>query len=136
MKFGGTSVGSAERMRALAARVRERLSKRPVLVVSALGGITDLLIRGARFALHRDPASDTVLKDVVARHEEVVRDLVPAGDVRNRLLAHVEAVAGERGEPADVEVQHVLDGPHVLALATLPDQPAHEIPPSFVRDTP
>jgi aspartate kinase len=95
MKFGGTSVGSAERMRGVAARVRERLAKRPVLVVSALGGVTDLLIRGARFALHRDPASETVLKGVVARHEEVVRDLVPAGDVRSRLLAHVEAVAGE-----------------------------------------
>src|SRR5262249_9595721 len=71
MKFGGTSVGSAERMRGVAARVRERLSKRPVLVVSALGGVTDLLVRGARFALHRDPARETVLKDVVGRHEEV-----------------------------------------------------------------
>jgi aspartate kinase len=95
MKFGGTSVGSAERMKGVAARVRERLAERPVVVVSALGGVTDLLIRGARFALHRDPASEKVLRDLVVRHQEVLRDLVTAGDVRNRLLAHLDAVAGE-----------------------------------------
>jgi aspartokinase len=38
MKFGGTSVGSAERVRALGERVRERLAERPVVVVSALSG--------------------------------------------------------------------------------------------------
>jgi aspartate kinase len=95
MKFGGTSVGSAERMKGVAARVRERLAERPVVVVSALGGVTDLLIRGARFALHRDPASEKVLRDLVVRHQDVLRDLVSAGDVRNRLLAHLDAVAGE-----------------------------------------
>ncbi len=46
MKFGGTSVGSAERIRGVAARVRERLDQKPVVVVSALSGVTDLLIRG------------------------------------------------------------------------------------------
>jgi aspartate kinase len=95
MKFGGTSVGSAERMRGVAARVRDRLAERPVVVVSALGGVTDLLIRGARFALHRDPASDKVLQDVASRHQDVIRELVTAGDVRTRLLAHLDAVAGE-----------------------------------------
>jgi aspartate kinase len=95
MKFGGTSVGSADRIRNLGERVREHLHRRPVVVVSALSGITDLLIRGARFALHRDPASDAAVHDLVARHDEAIRDLVPPGDVRNRLLAHVEAIAGE-----------------------------------------
>jgi aspartokinase len=42
MKFGGTSVGSAERIRGVAARVRERLDRQPVVVVSALSGVTDL----------------------------------------------------------------------------------------------
>jgi aspartate kinase len=95
MKFGGTSVGSAESMKGVAARVRERLPERPVVVVSALGGVTDTLIRGARFALHRDPASEKVLRDFVSRHQDVIGDLVTAGDVRNRLLAQLDAVAGE-----------------------------------------
>jgi len=95
MKFGGTSVGSAERIRGVADRVRERLAHKPVVVVSALGGITDLLIRGARFALHRDPAAEATVREVMARHNDVIRELLPGGEVRNRLLAHVEAVAGE-----------------------------------------
>jgi len=95
MKFGGTSVGSAERVRNLGERVREHLHRKPAVVVSALSGITDLLIRGARFALHRDPAAEAAVHELESRHHDAIRDLIPPGDVRNRLLAHVEAVAGE-----------------------------------------
>ena len=95
MKFGGTSVGSAERIRGVAARVRERLDRQPVVVVSALSGVTDLLIRGARLALERDPKALDVPREVQARHNDAVRDLVPSGEERNRLLAHVESLAKE-----------------------------------------
>ncbi len=95
MKFGGTSVGSAERIRNLGQRVREHLHRQPVVVVSALAGITDLLIRGARFALHRDPACQDGVRELTSRHNDVIRELVPPGETRNRLLAHVETVAGE-----------------------------------------
>jgi aspartate kinase len=95
MKFGGTSVGSAERMQGVADRVRERLAAKPVVVVSALGGVTDLLIRGARFALHRDPAAEAAVRELVARHTECIQKLAPAGDVRSRLTAHLTAVAEE-----------------------------------------
>jgi aspartate kinase len=95
MKFGGTSVGSPERIRGVAARVRERLERKPVLVVSAFAGITDLLIRGARLALERDPKALDVPREILARHNDAVRELVPAGDERNRLLAHVEALVKE-----------------------------------------
>ena len=60
MKFGGTSLGSAERIRAAAARVREQLPRRPVVVVSAVGGVTDPLITGARGAVEKDPATPEV----------------------------------------------------------------------------
>jgi aspartate kinase len=95
MKFGGTSVGSAERIHSLAERVRDHQHRMPVVVVSALSGITDLLIRGARFALHRDPASEAGVRELTSRHNDVIRGLIPPGETRNRLLAHVEAVAGE-----------------------------------------
>jgi aspartate kinase len=95
MKFGGTSVGSADRMRTLAARVRERLDRRPVVVVSALSGVTDLLIQGAQRALRRDHGVEALVRDLHERHADVVRDLLPAGDGRDRLLAHVDAVVDE-----------------------------------------
>ena len=95
MKFGGTSVGSAERVRNLGERVREHLPRKPAVVVSAFSGITDLLIRGARFALHRDPAAEAAVRELVTRHNQAIDELVPPGDVRSRLLTYVEAVASE-----------------------------------------
>ncbi len=51
MKFGGTSVGSAERIAATAAIIAESSQARPtVAVVSAMSGVTDLLVKAARAA--------------------------------------------------------------------------------------
>ena len=93
MKFGGTSVGSAERIRALSDLVKQRLPDRPVVVVSALSGITDMLIRGAHLALDRDPAADQVVKDVEARHQAVLAELFPTG--KNRMVEHVHDIISE-----------------------------------------
>jgi aspartate kinase len=93
MKFGGTSVGSAERIRALADLVKQRLAQRPVVVVSALSGITDLLIRGAKLALERDPGAEDVARQVEARHQAVLAELFPGG--KNRLIEHVHGVLAE-----------------------------------------
>ncbi|HEY5906557.1 MAG TPA: aspartate kinase, partial [Vicinamibacteria bacterium] len=95
MKFGGTSVGSAERIAAVADLVRERLPSRPLVVVSALGGVTDQLIDGAHKALRRDPDADGVVKRLRERHVSAVSSLLPEGASRERVLAHVEAVLGE-----------------------------------------
>jgi aspartate kinase len=95
MKFGGTSVGSAERIRGVADRVRERLGQRPVVVTSAVSGVTDLLIRGARLSLARDPAAEGVPGEVLARHRAIVAELFPSAEVRERLEAHVAGIVGE-----------------------------------------
>jgi len=47
MKFGGTSVGNAERIAKVASLVKSRLKEKPIVVVSAVGGVTDLLIQTA-----------------------------------------------------------------------------------------
>ena len=44
MKFGGTSVESAEAIERVAGIVRERLARRPVVVVSAMGKSTNKLL--------------------------------------------------------------------------------------------
>ena len=70
MKFGGTSVADAARMRAAAEIVRGRLAKGPVVVVvSALAGVTDLLVRAvaAAQAGERD-ALEPILADLSRRH--------------------------------------------------------------------
>lgn len=55
MKFGGTSVGSAERMQNVAELVKEHSRRAEiVVVVSAMGGVTDMLIRAATEASRGD----------------------------------------------------------------------------------
>jgi aspartate kinase len=95
MKFGGTSVGSAERIRALGELVRQRQGRRPVVVVSALSKVTDLLIKGARLALARDSQRETVLAELLKRHLEVIEELFPAGTVRQQLTAHTESILSD-----------------------------------------
>jgi len=70
MKFGGTSVGSAVNIR----KVREILAEEPgdvVVVVSALGGITDQILRAAHMAAAGDPLFREELTAIRERHLEV-----------------------------------------------------------------
>ncbi len=79
MKFGGTSVGSAERMRASARLAVEESRKRPVaVVVSAMSKITDLLLGTMRDAEAGDRAGmESNLTALRERHQQTCRDLLP-----------------------------------------------------------
>ncbi|HWB84934.1 MAG TPA: aspartate kinase [Bryobacteraceae bacterium] len=81
MKFGGTSVGSAERMRAAASLASEARQKRPVVVVvSAMSKITDLLLDAMRHAEAGDHAGiETAMAALRSRHEDACRELLPPG---------------------------------------------------------
>ena len=75
MKFGGTSVGSAERMKVAAGLAAEQQKKRPVtIVVSAMSKVTDLLLDTMRHAEAGDRAGmETDLALLRTRHEEACR---------------------------------------------------------------
>src|SRR5579863_1838083 len=83
MKFGGTSVGSAERMKAACGLIAAEASRRPVLaVVSAMSKITDLLLDTTRHAEGGDQAGiDNNLKKLEDRHFEAVGELVAADQI-------------------------------------------------------
>src|ERR1035441_2466013 len=80
MKFGGTSMGSAERIKVAARIVSEEQKKRPVVVVvSAMSKITDLLLDTMRHAeAGNRAATDSSLAALRQRHEETCRELLPA----------------------------------------------------------
>jgi aspartate kinase len=92
MKFGGTSMGSAERMKVAARLAAEEQKKRPVVVVvSAMSKITDLLLDTMRQAEAGNRAAvDASLAALRQRHEETCRELLPA-----EKQAAVEARIGE-----------------------------------------
>ena len=79
MKFGGTSMGSAERIRVAAGILAGEVRKRPVVaVVSAMSKVTDLLLE----TLHRAEAKDQAglesnLQRLQDRHTETCRELLP-----------------------------------------------------------
>jgi aspartate kinase len=77
MKFGGTSVEDAAAIRRLVAIVRSRRGARPVVVVSALAGVTDQLLEAGRAAAqgHLGSALATV-RDIYVRHEQLADSLV------------------------------------------------------------
>jgi len=79
MKFGGTSVGSADRMRVSARLAADERKKRPVaIVVSAMSKITDLLLDTMRHAEAGDRSGmELNLTTLRSRHEDVCRALLP-----------------------------------------------------------
>jgi aspartate kinase len=96
MKFGGTSMGSAERIRVATRLVTQQTSQRPVVVVvSAMSKVTDLLLDSLRKAEAGDQADlDANLEKLSARHRECCRGLLPA-DRQEEALAGVEALIAE-----------------------------------------
>ena len=77
LKFGGSSVGTPEAVLQVK-QIVDRLDTSAVVVVSALGGVTDRLISLSAQAV--DPAADylTALDELHARHDKMVRTVLPA----------------------------------------------------------
>src|SRR4051794_2048560 len=96
MKFGGTSVGDAERIRG-AARIAKGYAQQgeTVVVVSAVSGVTDMLITAAQLASEKDlfEALQLVV-NVQKRHAEIVEKLGLRSESA-ALQGEVQALAGE-----------------------------------------
>lgn len=75
MKFGGTSVGTPESLQ-LVKNIVEAEKEPVVVVVSALGGVTDRLLLAADFALNGNSSYKTVLDEIIARHEEMIEKMI------------------------------------------------------------
>jgi bifunctional aspartokinase / homoserine dehydrogenase 1 len=96
MKFGGTSVGSAERMRTAASICAEQARQRPTLVVvSAMSKITDLLIDSMRHAEAGDRTGlEANIRTLEQRHVETCNELLP-DKARPAALKGIEALLAD-----------------------------------------
>lgn len=78
LKFGGSSVANATNMNKVVDIVLKAALKEPtILVVSAMGGVTDSLINTGKLAESGDESYKTILKDLEQKHLDAVRDLLP-----------------------------------------------------------
>jgi len=76
LKFGGSSVANAENIQKVAAIVIANTEKM-VVVVSALGGVTDALIKAGTLAELTDESYKDVLKELEKKHLDAARALLP-----------------------------------------------------------
>ena len=77
LKFGGTSVANSKNI-AQVASIVSNVNEKNVVVVSALGGVTDLLLEALYIAASGDSNFVDTLKKIEERHLEPIRASIPA----------------------------------------------------------
>ena len=91
MKFGGTSVGSKESILSLK-RIVEAEDDNVIVVVSALGGITDKLISTSKMALEGDKRYINEIEAMAQRHHKMVDDVINDEEKHDKLMATVDTL--------------------------------------------
>ena len=97
-KFGGTSVASAQRYRDVAAIVAREPGVRKAVVVSAMAKVTDALIALTELARARDESYVARLAELVERHVEAAKELLPEAEY----LALTAVLRADAADIADV----------------------------------
>lgn len=93
LKFGGTSVGSVESILSLKKIVEKEAKHQPiVVVVSALGGITDKLLRTSQLAKDGDEAWKDEFEKMVDRHHKMIDTIITYPLDREVLFKEVDAL--------------------------------------------
>ena len=94
LKFGGTSVGSVESILNLK-KIVEGQDEPVVVVVSALGGITDKLINTSKLAVAGDEAYLSAYDEMVERHHQMIDAIITDTSKKEALLTIVDELLGQ-----------------------------------------
>ena len=105
LKFGGTSVGSVDSIRQIQ-QIIARQTDDCIVVVSALGGITDQLLRAAHLALENGEEYMEVYQQIRQRHLDMIQTLIENATVRQMLCHEIERILDE--------LRSILFGVHLI----------------------
>jgi aspartokinase/homoserine dehydrogenase 1 len=94
LKFGGTSVGSVDSILNVK-KIVEAVDEPVVVVVSALGGITDQLFATATLASRGDSLYEAELSAIADRHLRVVEGVIPQATSRDGVRQKANSLFGE-----------------------------------------
>jgi aspartokinase/homoserine dehydrogenase 1 len=94
LKFGGSSVANAENISKVIEIIKNYTTDKTIVVVSALGGVTDLLIKAAELAEKADEAYKEVLQETERRHLDTVKQLIPVQQ-QSSILSLVKRACNE-----------------------------------------
>ncbi len=104
MKFGGTSVGSAEAIVQVTTIIAEQLKadSEIAVIVSAMGGVTDLLIQSVHKAINSDKWGYlSIAQDIRDKHEDAINQLIRAGSLREGILTEINQLIDKHIEICD-----------------------------------
>lgn len=93
LKFGGTSVGTVESLKNVY-KIVTSMKEPAIVVVSALGGLTDKLIETAKKAAAGDATYKDELPAIAKRHHDIIGALV-TDDKKETVTAAVDTLLGE-----------------------------------------
>jgi aspartokinase/homoserine dehydrogenase 1 len=96
LKFGGTSVGSPERIRGVK-KIIESQSKPCLIVISAFQGITDELKHLGELASIRDDKYEILLEKLILKHIEFVKQLISKSN-QNRVIEDIKNISDDLRE--------------------------------------
>lgn len=105
LKFGGTSVGSVDSIRQIQHIISQQTDD-CIVVVSALGGITDQLLRAAHLALENGEEYMEVYQQIRQRHLDMIQTLIEHTTVRQMLCHEIERILDE--------LRSILFGVHLI----------------------
>lgn len=95
LKFGGSSVANAENIKKVMAVVQQKShASKTIVVVSALGGITDLLLQCSQLAAEGNAGYKELLGEIEMRHFQTVKELIPI-TVQSSILSLVKTQCNE-----------------------------------------
>lgn len=94
LKFGGSSVANSHNIKLVSDIFLQHAASRKIVVVSALGGITDQLIACGQLAEKGDEKYTDILKAIEMRHLETVRELLPVSN-QSACLSMVKQLCNE-----------------------------------------
>ncbi len=90
LKFGGTSVANPENINQVKAIIQNEASEKIAVVVSAFGGVTDLLLNTSEYASNQDLSYKKGFKEIEDRHFETIRKLIPVKE-QSTILSKVKS---------------------------------------------
>ncbi|CAZ94543.1 bifunctional aspartate kinase/homoserine dehydrogenase I [Zobellia galactanivorans] len=90
LKFGGTSVANASNISLVKNIVSQSDAKKTIVVVSAFGGVTDLLLNAAQQASAQDQGYKSILKEIEDRHLDTAKSLIHVS-AQSKVLSKVKS---------------------------------------------
>ncbi|MEG1547082.1 MAG: bifunctional aspartate kinase/homoserine dehydrogenase I, partial [Bacteroides sp.] len=96
LKFGGTSVGSVNSILSVK-KIVEAIDEPVIVVVSALGGITDKLLATSTMASKGDVSYEREFSEIITRHLDVIEGVIPDKMLKKEVQQKVMSLLDELG---------------------------------------